>query len=87
MLLSNYGYRKYFLYFWNGVDILKLMHLSDLHLGKSVLEQSMILDQKYIIDKIINIVKDRQIDIVMIAGDIYDKGIPSIEAVNLFSSE
>ena len=86
MLLSNYGYRKYFLYFWNGVDILKLMHLSDLHLGKSVLEQSMILDQKYIIDKIINIVKDRQIDIVMIAGDIYDKGIPSIEAVNLFSS-
>lgn len=46
----------------------------------------MIEDQKYIIDKIVNIVKDRQIDIVMIAGDIYDKGIPSIEAVNLFSS-
>lgn len=65
---------------------MKLIHLSDLHLGKSVLEQSMILEQKYIIDKIINIVKDRQIDIVMIAGDIYDKGIPSIEAVNLFSS-
>ena len=62
------------------------MHLSDLHLGKSVLEQSMIEDQKYIIDKIVNIVKDRQIDIVMIAGDIYDKGIPSIDAVNLFSS-
>lgn len=86
MLSSNYGYRKSFLYFWNGVDILRLMHLSDLHLGKSVLEQSMILDQKYIIDKIIDIVKDRQIDIVMIVGDIYDKGIPSIEAVNLFSS-
>lgn len=46
----------------------------------------MIEDQKYIIDKIVNIVKDRQIDIVMIAGDIYDKGIPSIDAVNLFSS-
>ena len=65
---------------------MRIMHLSDLHLGKLVLEQSMIEDQKYIIDKIIKIVKDRKIDIVLIAGDVYDKGIPSIEAVNLFSS-
>lgn len=65
---------------------MKLMHLSDLHFGKLVLEQSMIEDQKYIIDEIIKIVKDKKIDIVLIAGDVYDKGIPSIEAVNLFSS-
>lgn len=62
------------------------MHLADLHLGKSVLEQSMIEDQRYILENIIDIVKDRNIDLMLIAGDVYDKGIPSVEAVNLFSS-
>jgi DNA repair protein SbcD/Mre11 len=61
------------------------MHLSDLHLGKLVLEQSMIDDQKYILNQIIDIVKKEQVDIVLIAGDVYDKSIPTIEAVNLFS--
>lgn len=65
---------------------MKLMHLADLHLGKNLLEQSMIEDQKYILDRIVDVVVDKKIDIVMIAGDVYDKGIPSIEAVNLFSS-
>lgn len=64
---------------------MKLMHLSDLHLGKLVLEQSMIDDQKYILNQIIEIVKKEQVDIVLIAGDVYDKSIPTIEAVNLFS--
>lgn len=64
---------------------MKLMHLSDLHLGKLVLEQSMIDDQKYILNQIIDIVKQEQVDIVLIAGDVYDKSIPTIEAVNLFS--
>ncbi len=64
---------------------MKLMHLSDLHLGKLVLEQSMIDDQKYILNQIIDIVKKEQVDIVLIAGDVYDKSIPTIEAVNLFS--
>ena len=62
------------------------MHLSDLHLGKVILEQSMIDDQKYILDEIINIIKKKEIDVVLIAGDVYDKGIPNIEAVRLFSS-
>lgn len=64
---------------------MKLMHLSDLHLGKLVLEQSMIDDQKYILNQIIEIVKKEKVDIVLIAGDVYDKSIPTIEAVNLFS--
>ena len=64
---------------------MKLMHLSDLHLGKLVLEQSMIDDQKYILNQIIDIVKKERVDIVLIAGDVYDKSIPTIEAVNLFS--
>lgn len=61
------------------------MHLADLHLGKSILEQSLIEDQKYILDKIINSAKIQKIDVVLIAGDVYDKSIPCIEAVKLFS--
>lgn len=62
------------------------MHLSDLHLGKNILEQSLISDQEYILKQIIDIVKDRNIDVVLIAGDVYDKGIPNIDAVRLFSN-
>lgn len=65
---------------------MKVMHLSDLHLGKCVLEQSMIDDQRYILNQIIEVIKDRNIDVVMIAGDIYDRSIPSVEAVSLFSN-
>lgn len=64
---------------------MKIMHLSDLHLGKSILEQSLIEDQRYILDRIIDIIVDKKIDVVLIAGDVYDKGIPNVEAVRLFS--
>ena len=64
---------------------MKIMHLADLHLGKSILEQSLIEDQKYILDKILNIVRDKKIDAVLVVGDVYDKAIPSVEAVKLFS--
>ena len=65
---------------------MKIMHLSDLHLGKCILEQSLIDDQIYILNQIIDIIKIRNIDVVLIAGDVYDKAIPNIEAVRLFSS-
>lgn len=65
---------------------MKIMHLSDLHLGKSILEQSLIDDQKYILDQICNIVIEKKVDVVLIAGDVYDKHIPNVEAVRLFSS-
>ena len=65
---------------------MKIMHLGDFHLGKSILEQSMIDDQRYILDKILDMVKSKKIDVVLIAGDVYDKGIPNVEAVRLFSS-
>ncbi len=64
---------------------MKIIHLSDLHLGKSLLEHSLIDDQKYILGQIINIIKEKKVDVVLIAGDVYDKGIPNIDAVNLFS--
>lgn len=63
---------------------MKLFHLSDLHLGKRVNEFSMIDDQRYIIDEIINLTDIHKPDGVILAGDIYDKPVPPIEAVELF---
>lgn len=63
---------------------MKFIHLSDLHLGKRVNEFSMIEDQKYILLQTINIIDEEKPDAVIIAGDIYDKSIPSEEAMLLF---
>ena len=63
---------------------MKLIHLSDLHIGKRVNEFSMIEDQKHILTQIIDIIDDEKPDGVMIAGDVYDKSVPSAEAVSLF---
>ena len=63
---------------------MKLIHLSDLHLGKRVNEVSMIEDQEYILHQIIRIIKDERADAVLLSGDIYDKSVPSAEAVTLF---
>ncbi|MDO5382001.1 MAG: exonuclease SbcCD subunit D [Eubacteriales bacterium] len=62
---------------------MKLMHISDLHLGKRIFEYSMIEDQKYILKQIVGIVESEKTDGVIIAGDVYDKPIPSVEAVEL----
>lgn len=63
---------------------MKLVHLSDLHLGKRVNEFSMIEDQKYILTKIINIIDEEKPDGIMIAGDVYDRSVPSEEAMQLW---
>ena len=63
---------------------MKLIHLSDLHLGKRVNEFSMLEDQKDILNKILAIIEEEQPDAVLIAGDVYDKSVPSAEAVELF---
>lgn len=63
---------------------MKFVHLSDLHLGKRVCEFSMLEQQKYILDRIIDIVSEEKPDAVLIAGDIYDKPVPPAEAVELF---
>lgn len=64
---------------------MKLLHLSDLHLGKRVNEFSMLDDQKYILGEILKIMDAEQLDGVLIAGDVYDKSVPSAEAVGLLS--
>ncbi|MBQ2159762.1 MAG: exonuclease SbcCD subunit D, partial [Oscillospiraceae bacterium] len=63
---------------------MKLIHLSDLHLGKRVNEFSMTEDQEYILKRILNVIDAESPDGVLIAGDVYDKSVPSAEAVALF---
>jgi len=60
------------------------LHLGDLHLGKRLHEQNLIEDQTFILHQICKIIRDHKVDAVLIAGDVYDKSIPSKEAVNLF---
>lgn len=63
---------------------MKFLHISDLHIGKRINEFSMLEDQKYILDKIITIAEREQAEGVLLAGDIYDKTVPSAEAVQVF---
>ena len=65
---------------------MKLIHLSDLHLGKRVNEFSMVEDQKYILWEILGIIDEEKPDGILLAGDLYDRPIPSAEAVQLFDS-
>ena len=62
---------------------MRFLHLSDLHLGKRVNEFSMLEDQAYILKEILKIIDEQKVEAVLIAGDIYDKVIPSAEAVRL----
>ena len=63
---------------------MKLIHLSDLHLGKRVNEFPMIEDQKFILEEILAIIGEEKPQGVIIAGDVYDKAMPSTDAVKLF---
>ena len=62
---------------------MKFLHVGDLHLGKSVNEVSMIVDQRYILEQIIAMAAQEKADAVLIAGDVYDRRIPGEEAVAL----
>ena len=55
---------------------MKLIHLGDLHLGKSLGDFDLIKDQEYILGQVLKLVDDEKIDAVLIAGDVYDKAIP-----------
>ena len=62
---------------------MKLVHLSDLHLGKIVSGFSMVADQQYILKQIEEIIEAERPDAVLLAGDLYDKSVPSAEAVRM----
>ena len=63
---------------------MKIMHLSDLHIGKKVNEYSMLQDQIYILKEILRIIDDEKVETVIIAGDVYDRSLPPNEALELF---
>lgn len=65
---------------------MKLLHLGDLHLGKSLGEFDLIKDQEYILDQILKLIDKESVDAVLIAGDVYDKAIPSEAATRLLDS-
>ena len=62
---------------------MKFLHLGDLHLGKSLFDFDLIEDQKYILDQILDIADKESVDGVLIAGDVYDKSVPSEAATRL----
>ncbi|MGN0595466.1 MAG: exonuclease SbcCD subunit D [Hominimerdicola sp.] len=63
---------------------MKFVHLSDLHIGKRLMGYSLIDDQRYILNEILEIIDNTNADGIIIAGDIFDKSIPPIEGVTLF---
>lgn len=64
---------------------MKLLHLSDLHIGKSIGSYSLLEDQKFCLEQILKIIEDEKVDIVLIAGDIFDTAIPNNEAMKVYS--
>lgn len=61
---------------------MKFIHSADWHLGKVVYQRSMIEDQRFILDKLLEYMKAEEIKVLVIAGDIYDRSIPPAEAIN-----
>ncbi len=64
----------------------KLIHLADLHIGKRVHEHSMHDEQSDVLGQILEIVRSEAPDGVLIAGDVYDRPVPSVEAMGLFDA-
>lgn len=62
---------------------MKIFHTADWHLGKLVQGVYMTEDQKYVIGQLIDAIDEEQPDVVIIAGDLYDRALPPVEAVNL----
>ncbi len=63
---------------------MRFLHISDLHLGIQLCDLPLIDEQEYILNEIADIASEKRCDAVVIAGDIYDKSMPSVEAVHLF---
>lgn len=65
---------------------MKFLHLADLHIGKRLCERSMIEDQKYVLAQVVDMAKTEKPDAILIAGDVYDKSVPSAEAVEVLDN-
>ena len=63
---------------------MKILHLADLHIGKKVNDFCMLKEQKFVLEQAIELIKNENIEAVLIAGDVFDKPIPSISALEIF---
>ena len=64
---------------------MRFLHTADWHLGKLFGQRYMTSDQRYVLEELLSLVKEAKVDAVVIAGDIYDRGVPPAEAVDLMS--
>ena len=64
---------------------MRLMHIGDLHLGKSLGDFDLTEDQEYLLNQLLEIVEKQSVDAVLIAGDVYDKAIPSEAATRMLN--
>jgi exonuclease SbcD len=64
---------------------MKIMHLSDLHIGRKLHKSNLIEDQKHMLNEIVKYIKENSINVLLIVGDVYDKSNPSTEAVTLLN--
>lgn len=62
---------------------MKLLHIADLHIGKRVCEFSMLEEQRHVLSQVVRLLRERSVDALLVAGDLYDKSAPSAEAVAL----
>ena len=65
---------------------MRLLHSADWHLGRQFHNVSLLEDQAYVLEQIVSLARERQVDVVVIAGDIYDRAVPPAEAVTLLNS-
>ena len=63
---------------------MKFFHLSDLHIGLKLMNRDLREDQEYILSEVVEAAAQEKPDAIVIAGDIYDKAVPSAEAVEIF---
>lgn len=63
---------------------MRILHTADLHIGKTVNNFNLLEDQKYVLTQMVDIVKEKEIQAFIIAGDVYDRPVPSAEAVEVF---
>lgn len=63
---------------------MRILHTGDLHIGKSVNNFNMLEDQKYVLTQMVELAREREVQVFIIAGDVYDRAIPTAEAVSVF---
>ncbi|MFC4772240.1 exonuclease SbcCD subunit D [Enterococcus hermanniensis] len=64
---------------------MKVLHTADWHIGKKLHGYELLSDQAYILDQILNIAKEESVDAIIIAGDLYDRSVPSEDSVRLLN--